>query len=410
MAANETCILEGKHVAAITAFLDPLSRVSGQPHRLARNANQSFKGCQPLGMGFLLDPTEARSFITKDPHNNEVLSPFLNGEDLTSRWDFSASRWVIDFNDLPIEEAGLYSDLFAIISDKVRPERQRTNPDGSYILRRPLPQRWWQFADKRPALRRAIAPLTKVLVITIHSKVGLPVFISTGQVISHGIVAFATDQPAHLAMLSSSEHFLWWTTKAESTLETRLRYTPSDGFDTFPQPELTGPMEQSGQALDAYRTEVMAQRQIGLTDLYNLVHSESIADKDIVSLRDIHTGIDEAVQDAYALDEEREPAIRKHEAKVASAPLPSWREIELGHGFYETRQGIRFTITPQARMDVLDKLLALNHYRYEQEVKQGLHSGKVRGASNRKGVAGGSVGTAPVLDDGGLFAPEGTLF
>ena len=82
----------------------------------------------------------------------------------------------------------------------------------------------------------------------------------------------------------------------------------------------------------------------------------------------------------------------------------------MGHGFYETRQGIRFTISPQARVDVLDKLLALNHYRYEQEVEQGLHSGKGRGASKRKGAARAASTTAPVLDDGGLFAPEGTLF
>ena len=114
--------------------------------------------------------------------------------------------------------------------------------------------------------------------------------------------------------------------------------------------------------------------------------------------------------EAYALDEEREPAIREYEAKVASSPLPAWREIDLRHGFHETRQGVRFTISPQARVDVLDKLLALNHYRYEQEVRQGLHSGKGRGASKRKGARAGSATAAPVLDDGGLFAPEGTLF
>ena len=74
----------------------------------------------------------------------------------------------------------------------------------------------------------------------------------------------------------------------------------------------------------------------------------------------------------------------QYEVRVATAPLPSWREVELRHGFYGTRQGVRFTISPQARADVLDKLLALNHYRYEQEVRQGLHSGKGRGASKRK--------------------------
>ena len=82
----------------------------------------------------------------------------------------------------------------------------------------------------------------------------------------------------------------------------------------------------------------------------------------------------------------------------------------MGHGFHETRQGVRFTISAQARADVLDKLLALNHYRYEQEVKQGLHSGKGGGASRKKGAGRMPSGAAPALDDGGLFPPEGTLF
>ena len=149
---------------------------------------------------------------------------------------------------------------------------------------------------------------------------------------------------------------------------------------------------------------------LGLTALYNLVHDEAVQDEDIVRLREIHVEIDEAVREAYALDEEREPAIREYEAKVASAPLPGWREIELGHGFHETRQGMRFTISAQARADVLDKLLALNHYRYEQEVKQGLHSGKGRGASRKKGAGRTPSSAGPALDDGGLFPPEGTLF
>ena len=82
----------------------------------------------------------------------------------------------------------------------------------------------------------------------------------------------------------------------------------------------------------------------------------------------------------------------------------------MGHGFHETRQGVRFTISAQARADVLDKLLALNHYRYDQEVKQGLHSGKGRGASRKKGAGRTPSGAGLALDDGGLFPPEGTLF
>ena len=60
---------------------------------------------------------------------------------------------------------------------------------------------------------------------------------------------------------------------------------------------------------------VMERRRIGLTALYNLVHDEVVQDDDIVRLREIHVEIDEAVREAYALDEEREPAIREYEAQ-----------------------------------------------------------------------------------------------
>lgn len=95
-----------------------------------------------------------------------------------------------------------------------------------------------------------------------------------------------------------------------------------------------------------FRRTVLEHREIGLTELYNDVHNEAMPDFDIVRLREIHVEIDEAVREAYALDEEYEPQIREFEAKAASAPLPSWREIDLGYGFHDTPQGIRFTISP----------------------------------------------------------------
>jgi hypothetical protein len=252
--------------------------------------------------------------------------------------------------------------------------------------------------------------LDRVLALTLHTKIGLPVIVRTGQVFTNGIAVFATDRASDLALLSSSIHFSWWTSKGESTLETRLRYTPSDGFETFSRPEYTTRMETAGQALDTFRRPVMEGQRLGLTDLYNRVNDEANNDNEIALLREIHIEIDEAVREAYALDEAREPEIRVYEARVASAPLPEWREIEFGHGFHETRQGARYTISAQARADVLDKLLALNHYRYEQEMKQGLHSGKGHGAPRKKGAGRTPTGTGPAFDDGGLFPPRGTLF
>jgi hypothetical protein len=59
---------------------------------------------------------------------------------------------------------------------------------------------------------------------------------------------------------------------------------------------------------------------------------------------------------------------------------------------------------PQARIDVLDKLLALNHYRHQQELASGLLAKKKPRPKPRPVVQ-----DAPALDDG-LFPPPDTLF
>jgi hypothetical protein len=53
-----------------------------------------------------------------------------------------------------------------------------------------------------------------------------------------------------------------------------------------------------------------------------------------------------------------------------------WDDLNLGHNFYETKQGTRFAISEKARREVLQRLLKLNHERYAEEVKQGLHDEK----------------------------------
>ncbi len=404
-AEHEQRTLDGNRVPGITPSLDPQSRMSGNAYQLAQNAGQSFIGSYALGTGFILEPEEARDLITRDPKNSAVLFSYLNGEDLNSRWDCSASRWVINFHDWAIEKARQYPDCFAIVERKVKPQRLETN-------QRDYREYWWRFARLGLARNKAIANLDRVLVIARVSSTGQPIFVPNNQVLNEKITVFATDRNVILALLSSSIHS-GWARAHSSTLGTTLNYSPADIFETFPQPGLTGRMDRAGEDLDRFRRGVMERRKEtapGLTAVYNLVHREAIHDDDIVRIREIHVEIDQAVREAYSLDEEREPAIRAYEAKAASAPLPSWQEIELGHGFHETRQGVRFTISAQAWADVLDKLLALNHYRYEQEVKQGLHSGKGRGASRKKGPGRTPSTAATALDDGGLFPPEGTLF
>jgi hypothetical protein len=47
-----------------------------------------------------------------------------------------------------------------------------------------------------------------------------------------------------------------------------------------------------------------------------------------------------------------------------------------GHGFHETAQGVRYTVSEAARREVLGRLLELNHQRYAEEVAAGVHETK----------------------------------
>ncbi|WP_035758456.1 Eco57I restriction-modification methylase domain-containing protein, partial [Granulicoccus phenolivorans] len=165
VATDAPRVADDINVRLISTLLEPAGRVQGNPVRLSENSGVGFIGCYVLGMGFVLEVGEAQEWIAADARNAEVLFPYLNGEDLNSRPDSSASRWVIDFNDRPQQDAESYQLPYARVQEAVKPERQRLKPDGTYALRRPLPERWWQYGEKRPAMRRAINPLPEVLVI-----------------------------------------------------------------------------------------------------------------------------------------------------------------------------------------------------------------------------------------------------
>jgi hypothetical protein len=314
--------------------------VSGNPERLQANRGIAFIGSYVHGVGFTMSPAEAQALIARDSRNTEILFPYLNGEDLNQRPDCSARRWVINFHDWPQERAATYPECFDQIVRLVKPERARN--------KRPARRdRWWQFAERAPELYRAAEGLDRVIAIARVSKVVMPATVPTGQVISEMLVVFATDDPAMLALLSSAPHY-WWAISRSSTLETRIRYTPTDVFETLARPVLTPEMSALGRQLDSYRQDLMLARQAGLTATYNLVHDPSCKDLDITELRAIHTAIDEAAMRAYG-----------------------WTNLladGLDHGFHDTRQGVRYTVGPVVRQEILDRLLELNLERHRNEL------------------------------------------
>lgn len=337
---------DGMKVARITTLLEPQGRVDGQPIALKENKNIAFQGCIVLGKGFVISKEQAAEWIEADSKNKEVLFPYLNGEDLNSRPDCSASRFTIDFGEMPEKQALSYAAPFKHLKKFVYPERMKQDA-GKYPR---MVNEWWKYWNARPALREAISKLKEVLVLTRVSRTLVPVRIKTGSVMSDAVVVFATDSYADQAVLSSSMHQYWAITRG-SGMRGDPRYTPSDVFETFPRPQNTDALAAIGKTLDEERREIMMRRQLGLTKLYNLVNDPDISDSsdaDVARLREIHRQLDETVMVAYG-----------------------WSDVPLDHGFYEYRKMTRWTVCPEARIEILDRLLEENHRRAKLEAAQG---------------------------------------
>ncbi|MFF6875842.1 Eco57I restriction-modification methylase domain-containing protein [Streptomyces sp. NPDC012474] len=345
----------------ISASLLLNSRTPGWVEPLARSKGVSFKGVMIQGIGFVLPDEEAREWLREDARYADVLLPFLNGRDLNQEPSHRATRWIINFHDWPHDRAAQYEKPYARVVAEVKPERLT----DSVKTHREF---WWQFARRRPAMLNALAELERCIVIAQVSKVAMPVFVTTKQVLDQKLVVFASDDAALLGLLSSSAHY-WWAITQGATMKADLSYTPTDVFETLVLLEFSGRLRAAGARLAGFRGNLMASRNMGLTDVYNLLHSPECQDHEVAELRRIHEEVDQATIEAYGWHD-----LLDGSGKTPPSD-PSHKTFPLDHGFHETDQGIRYTIGLLARTEIIDRLRQLNHQAYADEVHLGLHKG-----------------------------------
>ncbi len=230
--------------------------------------------------------------------------------------------------------------------------------------------------------------MRRVLAIALTSRTCAFAFVSSEIVFSHATGVFAFDSAQYLALLQSSFHTEWAFTYG-SSMKGDLRYTPSDCFETFPFPNDLQSLNDIGKRYDQQRQSIMLSRQEGLTKTYNRFHDPQEIAEDIVQLRALHKEMDEVVARTYR-----------------------WDDLDLGHGFHETKQGVKYTINEEARREVLGRLLKLNHERYAEEVAMGLHEKGVKKGKGKQATKGSKdrKGTDKNLDQQAISPAQETLF
>lgn len=394
----------GRSVAVISAYLS--DREEWSPMRLRASENITFQASVVVGGGFVLEEAEAKLLLNADAKNADVIFPYVNGDDLNSDPQQRPSRWVVNFWDWPEERARKYKKPWAWIEERVKPERQRRDENGNFVLRRPLPERWWQYGDKRPALYHAIGrghafeqhpegwrsdakPLPEVLATSFVGKYFGPSVVPNNAVFSHACAVFAVSRPHAFAALLNSSIGQAWIWQQSSRHETRLRFAPSDAIETMPFPKELDVLGPLGEAYLKARRKVMSDEGIGFTKLYNRFHTDTERDPRIEGLRTLQCEMDAAVARAYG-----------------------WDDLDLEHGFHEVpylpeNDRVRFTISETARVEVLRRLSELNRQRYEEEVAQGLHGNTTPRTSTPKRRRTSADVPQPSLDFDAIPANEG---
>ena len=290
--------LDDKPVNIINSSLTTSVDIS-QANKLRANKNKGFQGIIPVGKGFYISQEQADEWIEKDASNEDVLKLSCSADDLTDKVNGKPNRWIIDFNDMCLEDASDYQLPFEHLKNTVKPERDNNRRKTTRL-------NWWKFGEKRPAMRKAINDLSYYFIVPRHSKWFIFLPADPNWLPADSTTVVASDDFYVLGILTSNIHRLWVQAQS-STLKSDTRYTHTTCFETFPFPQYNCQGEQpfvpmviiqkirdKTLELHQYRTQQMSKKQWGITQLYNEYFHEPAS-----KLYQLHQQLDKLVMQAY---------------------------------------------------------------------------------------------------------------
>lgn len=290
---------------------------------LVENKNIAFQG--PVKVGKFDIPDDLAQEMLKSLNvsgvsNSEVIKPFRNGSDLVKTL---RNYWIIDFQDMEIEQAQKYKVPFEYVEKNIKPIRAN---NGNRQRR----ENWWKLGARGRDYRKASASITRQILTSRVSKYRIFVWVNKNVFPDAAIVAIARDDDYFFGILHSKPHEIW-SLRMGTSLEDRPRYTPTTTFETFPFPWPPGSEDTESQA---YQAISQAAKQLHderhawlnpdganektlkertLTNLYNALQVFRGLDNMTIKpsagdfaprLDELHRALDAAVGSAYGWDDE----------------------------------------------------------------------------------------------------------
>ncbi|HAT1993809.1 TPA: ATP phosphoribosyltransferase regulatory subunit [Legionella pneumophila] len=356
--------IAGNQVEIISSALT--QRINWQPVKLKQNQGVVFQGVIILGDGFIVDEDSLAKWKRENDHSEEVVFDYLIGKEVNQSPTHNPSRKVINFFDWDENKAKTYLNAFNHVIKNVKPRRLEANDTGAKEF-------WWRFLRPRSELFHLIGrghrfekhpsdwdetqkPLERVIVFaTGATKYPCFTLVPNTYIFANTLCVIASQSYALFACLSSDIHAIWaW--EYCSKMKQDMRYTHGDIFETFPFP--TGVLEDHhrelatlGEIFFHTRAKFMQHQNKGMTKFYNDFHDPGQNSNTVGELRKMQIDMNYAVLKAYGFE-----------------------NINLNHDFHEVGylpkgKNIRFTISENARDQLLSRLAILNKTYHEREVE-----------------------------------------
>ena len=158
-------------------------------------------------------------------------------------------------------------------------------------------------------------------------------------------------------------------------------------------------LDVAGAAYNSKRSELMAEAQIGLTEVYNRFHDPHEKSSEIAHLRELHEAMDRAVLEAYGWDKLAKDAryefLLDYEEEDDDANAKKSKK----------KKPWRLRWPDDFRDEVLARLLELNDQRAKEEALAG-KAGSTAPKGNNKPTAKNNPKNVPAAGQAELFESE----
>lgn len=322
--------------------------------QINRRSGACYQGQTHGNKYFLLTKEQAQKFLA-DKKNEDVIHPYLIGEELLGQMHSQPQRYVIDFRKAKdVFEVASYKDLYNHIHEFVYPlfkkkadDEVKRNEDAKKINPEYKEKKdhqsafktWYKLFRSRNELMDHIEDIDRYIACSCVTKRPIFEFISSKIHPNAALQVFPLDDDYSFGILQSVVHWEWFVARC-STLKGDWRYTSDTVFDSFPWPQnptrkQIEEVAKQAKALRDKRYEFMEERQLTLRQLYRIMD-----DTPNNPVSEIQNKLDNAVRDAYGM---------RHDADVLQFLL------ELNGKLYQKEQNDEIIQGPGLPNKIKDK-------------------------------------------------------